>query len=122
MQTFMTMIDDNEDYVLSESDKQFFDGIAEQLNELAEFVYQEYRPTAQAIIHGKINDEHEIELFLDSMVGSCYDDKVLNLYKDVIRSILYKYPQVAHDHVYMYYEMFEPEKIGLGSEDEQEVE
>ena len=99
--------------MLSGSDGEFFSTVANELKSLAKLALQEYKPLANAVIRGTIDNEHDIDLMLDYMVSFCYDDKMLELFKAVLRSLVYKYPRLVSDHMYAYYEMFEPGKIGL---------
>jgi len=89
--------------MLTRENKEFFSEVADKYKELAKLALREYRPQANAIIKGVINNENEINLILDNMLSFCYDDEILKLYKSVIRSIINKYLESVHDHVYEYY-------------------
>ena len=97
----------------TEKDMEFLGSVAGKLKGVAKLALQEIKPQANAVIRGRINNENEIDFMLDQMLSFCYDNEMLQLYKAVLRSIIAKYPRVVHSHVYAYYEMFDPEKIGL---------
>ena len=97
--------------MLTNEDKEFFGAISDNFKELAKLALYECRSRANSIINGFIDNENDIGLILDGMLSFCNDDEILKLYKAVLRSVFYKYPELVHDYVYAYLEMFEPEKV-----------
>jgi len=107
---------DKDELVLTDKDKEFFGGIAGELKRLGEIAYLEYQPLARAVIEGEIGNEREIDLLLDRMLDFCYSEKVYSLYKEVVHNTAKRYLPVAISHVYAFFEMYDPEVVGL-SED-----
>ena len=63
------------------------------------------------MINGSIDNENDIGFILDYILSFYFDDEILKLYKSVLRSVINKYPELVHDYVYAYFDMFEPEKM-----------
>jgi len=66
-----------------------------------------YRPIAARIISGEMSDPREIERTLDFMLDFCYEDKMLQLFKRVCRSLLAKYPALVYNAVMNYKEVWD---------------
>jgi hypothetical protein len=95
-------------------DRQFLTDIEKiiiQLNEHTAQMVSYYKPIAANIIYGRNNDEHDIETVLDGILECCSNDEMLRLYKRVLRSIIYKFPETVEFYVRAYYEIWEPEKL-----------
>jgi len=86
--------------------------IADSLTDIWEQGYVAYRPIALDIINGKTTDRHEIELALDYMLDFCGNSKMLNLYKQVCRSLMDKHPDIVYDAVMGYKNMYDDEIEG----------
>jgi hypothetical protein len=52
------------------------------------------------------------------MVNYCNNDDMLRMYKRVLKSLVNKYPETVEYYVRLYYEEWEPEKIGLNYDDD----
>ena len=96
-----------------ESVDEFVEGfsvLAEQMQGMVEQALYRLTPIAEDIIAGQITGESNIERHLDSMLDYCHDDTMLVLYKRVLRSLLYKYPEMVHFYVHAYREMWDCEE------------
>lgn len=69
-----------------------------------------YTPDAERLCRIKATED-EVEHFLDSLLSFAIDDRILALFKKVCRHYFYEYPQMIHDYVIIYHEMYEPEKL-----------
>jgi predicted KAP-like P-loop ATPase len=64
--------------------------IVSQMNELVEIAYDRYKPLADAIINGKIDDPVEITHIMDYMLDFCGFNKMLAVYKSVCKNLIVK--------------------------------
>lgn len=90
--------------------EKFFNDIAaiiEQRNGLADLALPWYTAFAEDVEDGYITDIKEIEWELSFMLDFCFDDRILALYKKVLRKIFYKYPETVHFYVYAYKDMYD---------------
>jgi hypothetical protein len=46
---------------------------------------------------------------MEYMLDFCFDDQVLDIYKSVCRSLIYKYPALVQDLVYAYRDTWDTE-------------
>ena len=73
--------------------------------------YINYKPSVDMYISllksGEDVSENELCLFLDYMLGFCGDDRMLELYKKLLRAMLPKYPQAVYDYIKFYKEDYE---------------
>ena len=69
-----------------------------------------YTPSAEDLCHRHAT-ENEVEHFLDGLFSYAMDNRILVLFKKVCRHYFYEYPQMIHDYVIIYHEMYEPEKL-----------
>lgn len=80
------------------------------LNDLA---YINYKPSVDVYIslleNGEDVSENELCLFLDYMLDFCGDDRMLKLYKKLLRAMLPKYPQAVNDYIKFYKEDYDDE-------------
>lgn len=59
--------------------------------------------------NGENVSENELCLFLDYMLDFCGDDRMLQLYKKLLRAMLPKYPQAVNDYIKFYKEEYDDE-------------
>ena len=91
------------------SDKDFFEDVANlamEIKELANNAFPVYEAFTEDVVSGRIADINEIELTLDYMLTYCFDDKILSLYKKILRKLYKQYPGVVKDYVDIYYDMY----------------
>jgi hypothetical protein len=81
--------------------------LVSQMNELVEIAYDQYKPLADAIINGEIDDPAEITHIMDYMVDFCGFDKMLAVYKSVCNSLIDKDPALVQDFVYAYRDLWD---------------
>ena len=95
------------------TNNEFFEdisGLAKQILSLADMALPEYKSITDDIIRGRINEITEIEHFLDNMLTFCFDARILQLYKKVLRHIYIEHPETVYSYVEAYYDMYEEEK------------
>ena len=95
--------------IMIQSDKEFFEGVAklaEQIKGIADNVFPVYKAFTEDVVFERITDITEIELTLDYMLTYCFDDRILALYKKILRKFYKSYPHMVKSHVDAYYEMY----------------
>ena len=95
------------------SDSEFFvsiSGLAKQILSLTDMALPEYKNITDDIICGQIKEITEIEHTLDNMLTFCFDDRILLLYKKVLRHIYNDDPDTVHFYIEAYYNMYKEEK------------
>ena len=85
-------------------------GLVGNISEMAEQALKSYMPIAEDIIAGRITGENNIGYQLDFMLDFCWDDKVLTLYKKVLRSIKDKHPDLVVSYIESYKNLWENEE------------
>ena len=94
---------------MENSDKEFFESVAVlagQICGLAEDVLPSFVEFANKVVCNRIKDINQIEHRLDSMAAYCFDDRVLSLYKIILRKIYDDHPDTVESYTKLYYEMF----------------
>jgi len=91
---------------------EFIGVLAAEMQGMADRALIDYKPVAEDIITGRIEGENDIGYRLDFMLDFCYDDRVLALYKKVLRSLVEKYPALVVDYIHAYRDMWENEEEG----------
>ena len=91
---------------------EFIGVLAAEMQGMADRALIYYKPIAEDIIAGRIEGENDIGYRLDFMLDFCYDDRVLALYKKVLRSLVEKYPALVVDYIHAYRDMWENEEEG----------
>ena len=89
---------------------EFIGGLAAEMQGMTDRALIGYKPVAEDIIAGRIEGENDIGYRLDFMLDFCYDDRVLALYKKVLRSLVEKYPALVVDYIHAYRDMWENEE------------
>ena len=83
------------------------------INYLNDMAYINYKPSVDMYIaqlkSGENVSENELCLFLDYMLDFCGDDRMLKLYKELLRAMLPKYPQAVNDYIKFYKEDYDDE-------------
>ena len=83
------------------------------INYLNDMAYINYKPSVDMYISllesGEEVSENELCLFLDYMLDFCGDDRMLELYKKLLRAMLPKYPQAVNDYIKFYKEDYDDE-------------
>ena len=87
--------------------------IANSIKCLNDMAYINYKPSVDMYISllesGEEVSENELCLFLDYMLDFCGDDRMLELYKKLLRAMLPKYPQAVNDYIKFYKEDYDDE-------------
>ena len=82
--------------------------IVNSIKHLNDLAYINYKPSVDVYIslleNGEDVSENELCLFLDYMLDFCGDDRMLKLYKKMLRAMLPKYPQAVNDYIKFYKE------------------
>ena len=92
------------------SNKEFFENVsslAKEINGLANNAFPFYKAFTEDVVSGRISDIKEIEWNLDYMLTFCFDDRILTLYKKILRKIYKQYPDAVKFYVDTYYDMYE---------------
>ena len=84
-----------------------FGNIARQLKGLSEQILPHYQDFTYNVENGRINDINTIERELDYMLSFCFDERVLVLYKRVLRKIYYTHPDIVKSYIDSYLDMYE---------------
>jgi hypothetical protein len=84
--------------------------IAESISGLADIALPEYQLFTNDVISGRIKDINQIERKLDFMLDFCFDNRILLLYKKILRHIFYKHPDTVKFYVDAYLERYEDDK------------
>ena len=84
--------------------------LAEQITGLADRVFPYYEAFAEEVVSGCITDINEIERELDYILSYCFDNRILLLYKKILRKIYKQYPAVVKSYVDAYYDMYESDE------------
>jgi hypothetical protein len=85
--------------------------LVKSLKGLSQQAYSEYSPLVDDIIQNAPRDVRQIEHLLDGILGFCYDDKMLVLYKRLCRHYYSIDPIATREYVYLYREMWDEGKI-----------
>jgi hypothetical protein len=93
------------------SEKDLAKSIADSLKSLSQRAYPYYKSVADNLDTNKIDDINAVEWELDSMLQYCYDERILKLFKKVLRKIHYKYPAIVKSYVDSYLELYENKEI-----------
>jgi hypothetical protein len=73
---------------------------------LADIALPEYKRFADDVVSERITNINEIEYRLDFMLDFCFDNRVLLLYKKVLRHLYHTYPDTVKSYVDAYYDMY----------------
>ena len=82
-------------------------GLAEQIRGLADDALPGYEDFTARVVRGQIKDRNQIEHQLDYMLTFCFDDRILALFKRVLRKIHTRYPETVLSYITAYREMYE---------------
>jgi len=94
---------------MTEDDLNGFKELAESINKITQEAFIIYEAQVDEIYHNKIKDEKEIEHVIDVLLGYCYDDKMLLLFKRLCRYYYEINPKVTYEYVNIYREMWDEE-------------
>jgi len=81
--------------------------LAQQFKGLANDALPIYKAFSEDVLCERLTDIQEIERNLDGMVSFCFDDRILLLYKKVLRKLYDQHPETVKSYVDIYYDMFE---------------
>lgn len=81
--------------------------LAVESQRLARIAEQQYSVEVEAILRDKCSDPRRIECLLDGMLGFCFDDKMLRLYKKLCRYYFKIDPVATVSYVNAYREMWD---------------
>jgi tryptophanyl-tRNA synthetase len=85
--------------------------LASAMKELPAQAFAAYSPLVEDIIRNKSRDIPEIEHLIDWILGFCFDEKMLGLFKKLCRYYYGIDPQATAEHVYAYREMWDEEML-----------
>jgi len=77
-----------------------------QLSGIAEDNLPFFKAFTQDVLSNRINDIHAIERTLDTMLPFCFDDKILLLYKKVLRGFIHQHPATVKSYIDIYFDMY----------------
>lgn len=103
--------------MMETNDPDFFEhiaGLAEQIRGLADDALPGYEDFTDRVIRGQIKELKQIEHHLDNMLTFCFDDRILSLFKRVLRKLYKQYPETVYSYIMAYREMYESD----GGDDE----
>ena len=111
------LVKNNETFKSERIEKEFGDtfikNIVAQMQGMTERAIYQFTPAAEDIIAGRITGENDIGYQLDFMLDFCDNDKVLDLYKRVLRSLQNKYPKLIANYIQAYKDMWDSEETDL---------
>ena len=84
--------------------------IARDVQNLARDAAQQYSAEIEAILKAQSRDSRRIERCLDGMLGFCFDDGVLVLYKKLCRYYFDIDPEAVVSYINAYREMWDEQK------------
>ena len=88
---------------------EFFEAVAglmEQVTVLVDDNLPYYLAFTDNVVHGRTTDIASIERELDSMLAFCFDDRILLLYKKILRKIFNQHPETVKCYVDVYHMMY----------------
>jgi hypothetical protein len=85
--------------------------LASAIKNLSKQAYREYAPLVNGIVGSKSRDTQQIEQLLDGMLGFCFDEKMLALFKSLCRHYYYIDPAATAAHIYAYREMWDEKSL-----------
>jgi hypothetical protein len=92
-------------------EKDFAKNITNTLKSISERAFLHFKSFVDNLDSNKIDDINTVEWQLDSMLQYCYDERILKLFKKVLRKIYYKYPAIVKSYVDSYLELYENKEI-----------
>ena len=84
-----------------------FKELAESLNQNTQQAYDIYKLAVSRICEVNIQDQNQIEHFLDYILDYCYDEKMLLLFKKLCRHYYKIDPIATAEYVAIYKDMWE---------------
>ena len=96
--------------MMDSKDQVFYEGISKTfagLALLAEDNLPYYENLTSDIVNERLTDIDTIEHNLDTMASFCFDERILLLYKRILRKLIYKHPETVKCYVDLYYMMYE---------------
>lgn len=87
------------------------DKLVSGFGQLTVQAYEVYAPIVEDIVNNKSRDTEEIEHTLDRMLGFCFDEKMLALFKRLCRHYYYIDPVATSAHVYAYRDMWDEKSL-----------
>ncbi len=98
------------DYNMNDMENKIIE-FANTFNYLNDMAYKHYKPSVDIYIsqlkNGENVSENELCLFLDYMLDFCGDDRMLELYKKLLRAMLPKFPKAVNDYIKFYREEYD---------------
>jgi len=95
------------DQVRQNENEQDFSKVFEQLSVFVNDRLPYYEELANAVVYSHVVDIQYIEHELDTMLSLCFDDKILPLYKKILRNLIKQYPDTVKFYIDSYYSMYE---------------
>jgi hypothetical protein len=80
--------------------------IVEGFSDLADIALLEYQLFTNDVLSGRFKDINKIEYKLDLMLDFCFDNRILSLYKIVLRHIYYKHQDTVKFYVDAYIDRY----------------
>jgi len=92
---------------MTEEELEGFKEFAESINKITEEAFIIYESQVDEIYRNKVKNEKEIERVIDVLLGYCYDDKMLLLFKKLCRYYYEINPSETCEYVYIFREMWD---------------
>jgi hypothetical protein len=90
--------------------------LAKATQKLAREAANQYLAEVEAILKAQSRDSRRIERCLDGMLGFCFEDEVLTLYKKLCRYYFDIDPEATVSYVNLYREMWDEQSTATGDE------
>lgn len=84
--------------------------LAKETQHLARQAVEAYTPVVDSILRSRCRDINHIERTLDCLLGFCFDEKALLLYRKLCRHYYDIDPAATASYVYAYRDMWDSEK------------
>jgi hypothetical protein len=85
--------------------------LAEVHQNLGKQAFVAYKVEVENIIRSKTTDQNQIEHLLDGMLSFCFDEEVLQLYKQLCRYFYAINPAITVYHVYAYRDRWDEKNL-----------
>jgi hypothetical protein len=85
--------------------------ITENYQNITSQAFNEFKIITDNIINSQITDVKQIELTLNYMLDFCYDERMLQLYKELCRYYWDINPQATADYINYYREMWDSDDV-----------
>jgi hypothetical protein len=88
-----------------------FKELAESINKITKDAFLIYEEQVDRIYRNKVKEEKEIEQVIDALLGYCYDEKMLLLFKTICRYYYAINPAVTSGYANIYRDLWDDEYL-----------